>query len=233
MTIHFRPPASRPCFPQQFPDSRLNAPLRAEQLVRHVRETGALIGQLPKQRGKRTDKEPGATDATKFYVDSGIAKSTAMRWQSLATHITDTAFDEAIERIKADDESTISLSAFYGIVKAVRRQTKEREREARRDENRAIVEAAPDPVAIGARFTSLVIDPPWDWGDEGDADQLGRARPQYATMPFAAIKALPVDKLADRDAHLYLWITNRSLPGVRGRPATRRGCAGPRFRGFR
>lgn len=184
----------------------------AEQLVRHVRETGALIGQLPKQRGKRTDKEPGATDATKFYVDSGIAKSTAMRWQSLATHITDTAFDEAIERIKADDESTISLSAFYGIVKAVRRQTKEREREARRDENRAIVEAAPDPVAIGARFTSLVIDPPWDWGDEGDADQLGRARPQYATMPFAAIKALPVDKLADRDAHLYLWITNRSLP---------------------
>lgn len=182
----------------------------AEQLVRHVRETGALIAQLPKSKGGRG--KTADTDVRSFFADSGIEERTARRWQSLSTHITDQAFDEQIEHLKADDEATISLSAFYALVKAVRRQTKEREREARREENRAIVQMAPDPIQVGAHFTSLVIDPPWDWGDEGDADQLGRARPQYATMPFAAIKALPVDKLADHDAHLYLWITNRSLP---------------------
>jgi hypothetical protein len=36
----------------------------------------------------------------------------------------------------------------------------------------------------GARFATIVIDPPWDWGDQGDCDQLGRAKPQYATMSF-------------------------------------------------
>lgn len=31
-------------------------------------------------------------------------------------------------------------------------------------------------------------------------------------MPISEIAALPVAKLADKDCHLYLWITNRSLP---------------------
>ena len=57
-----------------------------------------------------------------------------------------------------------------------------------------------------------MIDPPWDWGDEGDVDQLGRARPTYGTMTFDELLALPVGERADVDCHLYLWITNRSLP---------------------
>lgn len=59
---------------------------------------------------------------------------------------------------------------------------------------------------------TLVLDPPWDWGDEGDVSQFGRGDPTYATMPIAEIAALPVGKWATPDAHLYLWITNRSLP---------------------
>ena len=59
---------------------------------------------------------------------------------------------------------------------------------------------------------TLVIDPPWDWGDEGDVDQFGRATPTYATMPFDEIADTPFPEWAEPDAHLYLWITNRSLP---------------------
>ena len=54
------------------------------------------------------------------------------------------------------------------------------------------------------------MDPPWDWGDEGDCDQFGRARPTYATMSFAEL--LELELPAEKNAHLYLWITNRSLP---------------------
>jgi len=91
-----------------------------------------------------------------------------------------------------------------------KRELQETRREARRQENRekvSNVEELPN-----AKFATILVDPPWDWGDEGDCDQLGRARPQYATLPFAELLRLPVRTLADQDCHLYVWITNRSLP---------------------
>jgi N6-adenosine-specific RNA methylase IME4 len=95
---------------------------------------------------------------------------------------------------------------------AEKRAAKEAEREARRAENAKLVAATPDPLMSGARFATIMLDPPWDWGDEGDQDQMGRARPVYATMPYEQILQLPLPILADKDCHLYLWITNRSLP---------------------
>jgi len=96
---------------------------------------------------------------------------------------------------------------------AAERHIKERAREQKRAENRALIEqTAPLDVAPLRRYQSIVIDPPWDWGDEGDADQLGRARPVYGTMSHAELLALPVGDHADASAHIYLWITNRSLP---------------------
>lgn len=93
------------------------------------------------------------------------------------------------------------------------RQIKERKRESRRQENREKVAAADVRSApVDARFATIVIDPPWDWGDEGDVDQMGRARPTYETMSIEQLRALPFDRWADEDCHLYLWITNRSLP---------------------
>jgi N6-adenosine-specific RNA methylase IME4 len=47
---------------------------------------------------------------------------------------------------------------------------------------------------------------------QGDNDQLGRSRPDYATMSFEQLCKLPVGDLADVDCHIYMWITNRSLP---------------------
>jgi len=97
----------------------------------------------------------------------------------------------------------------------VKRELKEEQRERRRQENRQKIEAAAKPEELaktGAQFSTIVIDPPWDWGDEGDQDQLGRSRPDYATMSKEQMLELPLPDLADEDCHLYLWITNRSLP---------------------
>jgi N6-adenosine-specific RNA methylase IME4 len=57
-----------------------------------------------------------------------------------------------------------------------------------------------------------LLDPPWDWSDEGDINQLGRAKPDYTTMTIEELCKLPVGKLSDNNCHLYLWVTNRSLP---------------------
>lgn len=91
---------------------------------------------------------------------------------------------------------------------------KEQEREARRVANRAkIANLAGDVIPLDLKFPTIVIDPPWDWGDEGDVDQLGRAKPDYATMTIEQLMDFTmVSDHADVDCHLYLCITNRSLP---------------------
>lgn len=95
----------------------------------------------------------------------------------------------------------------------INRENKEDLREAQRQSNRDLVEnVIPVTESIDMAYQTIVLDPPWDWGDEGDCDQFGRARPAYATMNIEEIAALPVPDLADCNCHLYLWITNRSLP---------------------
>jgi N6-adenosine-specific RNA methylase IME4 len=93
-----------------------------------------------------------------------------------------------------------------------KRQVREQKREKRRKENAELVKVAKSPEEIKAKFATIIIDPPWDVSDEGDVNQFGRANPDYHTMPFADILKLPVADKADVDCHLYMWITNRSLP---------------------
>jgi N6-adenosine-specific RNA methylase IME4 len=97
--------------------------------------------------------------------------------------------------------------------KDVGRELKEIVRETRRIENRAKVAGVPNALATDVKFPTIVIDCPWDWGDEGDQDQLGRARPDYGTMTIEQLMEFSlVSDHADVDCHLYMWITNRSLP---------------------
>ena len=105
-----------------------------------------------------------------------------------------------------------SIIAGETTIRATKHKHRECEKEKRRKENAKKADSCPTPTAAGVRFATIVMDPPWDKGDEGDVDQMGREKPSYATMPIGDITALPVPDLVDVDCHLYLWITNRSLP---------------------
>lgn len=52
-------------------------------------------------------------------------------------------------------------------------------------------------------FATILVDPPWP---------LQGGEKHYRTMSLARITALPVGRLAARDAHLWLWTTNALLP---------------------
>lgn len=167
--------------------------LDAERLL------GEFLKSTPKAKGelrRGTQQEP--RDETPRLSDLGLTKKESARSQFLAS-IPEQDFS-AIKRGEVDLEG-------------VRRREKERQRETRRDDNRAKAAVAESPrVRIGqARFATILIDPPWDFREEGDDDVYGRTRPTYAQMSDAQIAALPVADLADVDCHLYLWITNRSL----------------------
>jgi hypothetical protein len=81
----------------------------------------------------------------------------------------------------ATPEQKEKLQAGEASINEVFTQIKREEKEAKREEvrevNRALVEETqlPQIAVAGQRFQTLVLDPPWDWGDEGDGDQFGRA----------------------------------------------------------
>jgi len=64
----------------------------------------------------------------------------------------------------------------------------------------------PSPTIPGlppGGFATILVDPPWP---------LQGGEKHYRTMSLARITALPVGRLAARDAHLWLWTTNALLP---------------------
>ncbi len=63
------------------------------------------------------------------------------------------------------------------------------------------------------RFHTIVADPPWDYTlsrkrHAGHGTIWGLADDHYKTMDFERIKRLNVERYADNNAHLYLWVTN-------------------------
>lgn len=85
----------------------------------------------------------------------------------------------------------------------------------------------PEIEHSGSAYRTVVADPPWDHSDgtgwdPGDDDH--RRKPgmpsrggkrstglPYGVMSLDEIRALPIEGLVERDAHLYLWTTNRYL----------------------
>jgi len=170
-----------------------------------------LAAEAKKRQGARTDLEQTLVNSL-TNVSNNERKATAQ-----AAKITGTNRDYVSDAKKIEREAPELKEAVMAgtmTLPQAKHQLKEREREARRDENRKIIQSVPEPAKIieQAKFATIVIDPPWDWSDEGDQDQLGRARPDYATMTIDELERLQVAKHADIDCHLYLWITNRSLP---------------------
>lgn len=62
------------------------------------------------------------------------------------------------------------------------------------------------------RYGVILADPPWHHASRSAKGQTGRSpSAKYVTMPLADICALPVAKIAARDAHLFLWTTGPHL----------------------
>ena len=166
-----------------------------------------LEAEAKKRQGARND-----LTSVKIFTDVEPERSSARAAEMFGTNA---QYVSDAKRIKAEaPELAEQVRTGEMPIYQAKRELKERKREAIRAENRQLVaETAPVATAtLQIKYQTIVLDPPWDWGDEGDQDQLGRSRPTYATMSIDEIEALPIADLATQNAHIYLWITNRSLP---------------------
>lgn len=140
--------------------------------------------------------------------------------------------EKAEKLIEQAPDLAEQIEAGILTIPQAERQVKEQHRQEKRESDAERIRHSNAPTKLKGVFTTVVIDPPWDWGDEGDVNQMGRAKPDYATTPsFCTQPFIDTDKdnacgecqsvecivlqkmqsVAD-DAHIYLWITNRSLP---------------------
>lgn len=67
-------------------------------------------------------------------------------------------------------------------------------------------------VGLSGRYGTILVDPPWRF-----TNRTGKMAPEhkrlhrYRTMSFAGISALPVERYARSNSHLYLWCPNALL----------------------
>lgn len=54
------------------------------------------------------------------------------------------------------------------------------------------------------KYDIIYADPPWQYKDKGCS---GAAESHYSTMNIDSLKALPVEKLSNKNAVLFLWAT--------------------------
>ena len=192
-----------------------DAQITAEQVTFAKIKLGELLAALPKATPNNNPfhENDKAVDLVKPKAESiaelGISQKQAERLQQMAKN--QDAVQSAIAKAR-DNDDVVSQAQILDEIKQTKRTEKAQAQEIRRADNAAKVEQLATPLDAQGLFQTIVIDPPWDWGDEGDFNQFGRAKPEYHTLPFDEIKALPINKIADQNCHLYLWVTNRSLP---------------------
>jgi N6-adenosine-specific RNA methylase IME4 len=76
-------------------------------------------------------------------------------------------------------------------------------------------EAARDLLqfADGRRFRTILADPPWQFTNRtGKVAPEHRRLSRYETLSMQDIISLPVDKITQSTAQLYLWVPNALLP---------------------
>ena len=168
-----------------------------------------VIAERAKERqGTRNDllnipqKSAGSETRDELAAVAGLSHDTIAKVEKIEA----TASNETKEALRRGD---MSINKAYSEI--VRKEREDR-REEQRQENAEKIETLSTPLEATGLFQTIVIDPPWDWGDEGDVNQFGRAKPDYTTMPIEDIERLPIGRIADENCHLYLWVTNRSLP---------------------
>lgn len=58
------------------------------------------------------------------------------------------------------------------------------------------------------KYQIIYIDPPWEYGN---FTKLGNARCHYKTLTFAELKQLNINKIADINCLLFLWVVSNKL----------------------
>jgi N6-adenosine-specific RNA methylase IME4 len=126
-------------------------------------------------------------DKTPTLKELGLTKNESARAQKVAELDKD-IFDEVISK----DQPSININ------KALKKNKK------KQTYNTKVAKELPKEV-----YSVILADPPWSYSNSGFNQS---AASKYPTMPTEEICKLNIEKLADKDSVLFLWVTVPLLP---------------------
>ncbi|MDA2925931.1 MT-A70 family methyltransferase [Acidobacteria bacterium AH-259-G07] len=171
-----------------------------------------LAKEIEEERRKKISKYRRTSEKSQEIDSSGKNQNRAAQQAAQLLGTNRQYVSDARKLRDQDPTSFQQVLSGEKTITQVKRQKVGKRRQERRDKNKRLAESCSNPLTIGAKFPTIVVDAPWDYRrDEDDADPFGRGLPTYHTLSFEEIANLPVNGLADVDCHLYLWITNRFL----------------------
>ena len=196
---------------QAISEAVLDAEVKIGELMRDVPKATKGAGGNRYQQAPDRENDSGvdfSKSKSSVIREAGFTPKQAERFQQLAAN------PEIVEEAKAEareNEDIVSRSSVLKKIKENKRAEKEAKREEARQQNAEKVKAISSPLEAQGLFQTIVIDPAWDYSEEGDNDAFGRIKPSYQTMTMEEIESLPITQISDDNCHLYIWVTNRTL----------------------
>jgi N6-adenosine-specific RNA methylase IME4 len=166
------------------------------------RKAGEMLSAMEKQRPGEYQRLHDATVAPSLS-DLGIEKTQSHRWQRIAS-LPEEVFHDYIERCKANG-SEITSSGLCKLAKKTTATSNIIEIESGAE---GVVDNFDAVLASGEAFATIYADPPWRYGNQATRASTDN---HYQTMTVEDIAAIPVAKVVEPKALLFLWTTNGFL----------------------
>lgn len=156
--------------------------------IEALRQLGNMLKESPKATGGQpyhsTPTQKEGVDIIPTYKELGLDYKTS----SLAQQVADLS-DEEIEKVKEG----VTLAS---IIKENRRaKIKEKARKVNPPEG---------------KYRIILADPPWCYKDKRDGRTTG-AEDHYNSMTIEQLCSLPINKITEENAVLFLWVTSPLL----------------------
>lgn len=168
---------------------------------------GELMAQVPKATPNNNPfhENDTAVDFVKpkaeVIRDAGFTPKQVERFQRMAAH------PEAVARAKAQAREAGDILSRSKVLQEVGRDIRASQK-AERIEKASNGGQSVDIFTTDKKYRVIYADPPWSYNDKLDLDCSGGAEKHYNTMPLDAIAALPVGRIAEKNAVLFMWTTN-------------------------
>lgn len=189
---------------QEISEAVLDAEVRIGELMAKVPKATKGTGANQYSKPKKAENDT-AVDFSKNKADvirdAGFTPKLVQRFQQMAAH------PEAVERAKAQAREAGDILSRSKVLQEVGKDIRATQK-AERIEKASNGGKSVDIFTTDKKYRVIYADPPWSYNDKQDTDYYGGAEKHYGTMPLNEIAALPISRITEKDAVLFLWTTS-------------------------
>lgn len=185
----------------------------AQEISEAVTDAEVRIGELtmamPKASGgdrrsevfKNTHEDIFEKTKSEIIREAGFTPKQVSQFQRMAAN------PDAVERAKAQAREAGDILSRSKVLQEVGKDVRAAEK-ATRVEMATSAGVSVNIFATDKKYRVIYADPPWSYNDKQDTDYYGGAEKHYGTMLLEDIAALPIGRIAEKNAVLFLWTTS-------------------------